>query len=489
MKVSENIFIAEPKWFSDFYQRPHLNPLLEKRRGQDCEIRKPLYVEYKNGLVCKPKNTQFILWILLFVFSTFFAASRTNSQTLIDSSLAGKMITSIQIQGNDKTHPSVILREMKLKEGDPLDLEQLEKDRKHIQNLNLFNRVLMVTEQEKDNVLLKIVVTEQWYVFPFPIVFVNERDWKKISYGLGLSHLNFRGRAETLVFSFWLGYNPSVHLDYTNPWMGGTRNLFTQVAFFYNQIRSKHYTDERITENHLGFQWELGKRFGYTTFLSFNLGYKEVQFAPAVPGQTLSPKGKDRIPHLGILLTWDCRDLKEYPHTGWYLHFSLQKSGFPSLMADYLKYRFELRTYVPLGLQRTLALRTKAELSSGQIPLYDRLYLGYSERIRGHFFDTSEGENMVLASMALRIPIVPIRYFHLPDRPELNNLKFGISLGFFADTGLTWFQNEHVRASMLQSGYGFGIHFHLPYIHVLRLEMAFDEKGNEQFIADLHVDI
>ena len=40
------LFILNTKWFSDFYRRPHLNPLLEKRRGPHCEIRKPLWFDY-----------------------------------------------------------------------------------------------------------------------------------------------------------------------------------------------------------------------------------------------------------------------------------------------------------------------------------------------------------------------------------------------------------------------------------------------------------
>jgi outer membrane protein assembly factor BamA len=137
----------------------------------------------------------------------------------------------------------------------------------------------------------------------------------------------------------------------------------------------------------------------------------------------------------------------------------------------------------------TLALRTKTNLSSGKIPIYDRVYLGYSERIRGHFFEKFEGENMAIASVVFRMPLLPIRYFNLRDISYLSNLKFGISLGFFIDTGLTWFQQDKIRASMLQSGYGMGIHLHLPYVNLLRFELAFDEESRGELIVDLEVDI
>ena len=104
-------------------------------------------------------------------------------------------------------------------------------------------------------------------------------------------------------------------------------------------------------------------------------------------------------------------------------------------------------------------------------------------------YETSEGENRALGSVAFRMPLIPLRYYHLDDVPQLQNLKFGMSMGIFADTGVIWFQKDRIDRSMFQSGFGFGLHFQLPYLQVLRLEMAFDEKWNRQFIVDIFVDI
>jgi outer membrane protein assembly factor BamA len=411
------------------------------------------------------------------------------SQTYIDSTLNGQKIQSIQIYGNEKTKSSVILREMKSKVGDILDPVKLKEDRKRIQNLNLFTRVEIAAVPIDEKAIIQVIVNEQWYFLPYPIFFINERDWGKLSYGAGIIHNNFRGRAELLIFSFWLGYNPSVQLAYANPWLGGNRNLFTQTDLYYKQIKSKHYEGENINENHLGVQWTMGKRFGYHTFLSFTLGYKEITFSPSIPGQTLSPDGKDKLPGLGCTFVWDHRDLKVYPHKGWYVRMSALKTGFPSITADYFKFGFDLRKYFSVGKKPTLAIRASADLSLGTIPVYNRVFLGYGERIRGHFFEKFEGEHRALAGIAFRFPVLPIRYFTISDMPQLRNLQFGISLGLFMETGLIWFQNERVNSSMLISGYGFGIHLHLPYIYILRLEMAFNEYGKKQYILDIGVDI
>ena len=418
----------------------------------------------------------------------FIGEGSLHGQVFLDSVLVGRRIDAIQIHGNQKTKASIILREMKSREGDTLVEALLIEDQKRIQNLNLFNRVTIFAQYQDRRVIVHVQVTEQWYIFPYPIFFINERDWDKLSYGAGLKHFNFRGRAEILDAFFWLGYNPSVQLDYINPWIGGRHHLSLRTNIYFQKVRSKHYRDEEVTENHTGAHGIVGKRFGYHTHLNMSLSYREVTFSPSDSGQTLSPDGRDRLPSLGLSLVWDHRDLIEYPHSGWYVYLSAVKTGLPSMTADYLFYGFDTRFYVPLG-RTTLAFRLTSDVSHGHIPLYDRLYIGYNERVRGHFFEAFEGENRALASAAFRIPLLPLRYVDLGDQSQMMNLKFGLSLGFFIDTGTVWFQSEDIKGLKFQTGYGLGLHIHLPYINVLRFEMAFNERGKKQFILDMGVDI
>ncbi len=410
------------------------------------------------------------------------------AQFLVDSTLAGQTIRAIEIRGNEKTRASVILREMEHRVGDPLDINRMEEDRKRIQNLNLFNRVVILTEHDtvQNGVMVQVWVTESWYIFPYPILFIHDRDWDKFSYGAGLVHLNFRGRAETLAASFWLGYDPSIQLEYDNPWIGGSRNLSVRFVGYYSRIRSKHFQD--VNENHTGLKGTLGKRFGLFTYLSLSMGYKEVTFSPPVSGQTLLSGGRDRLPNLGLLFVRDTRDLKEYPHSGWYFSLSAIQTGFPALVVNYLRTGLTLKQFTPVG-NCTIAMKLALNLSGGKIPVYDRIYLGYGDRVRGHFYETREGEEGFLAGLAFRFPLLPVRYFDLGSIHQLKNLKFGISAGFFADTGTVWYQNEKPSLGSMLSGFGAGLHIHLPYINLLRIELAFDEQGHEQWIADLYVDI
>ncbi len=432
----------------------------------------------------KNRNRLYMLLLGLLFASTIY------SQTFIDSTLTGTIITEVKVYGNNKTKQSIILREMKQRVGDRVVPEILEEDRKRIQSLNLFNRVVLHVRKNQEGAAVEIYVTEKFYFYPFPIIFFSEQDFKKFSYGAGVVHLNFRGRAEIIDGIFWLGYNPRIHLEYYNPWICGNRHLLFYTNLFSQKIKSKHYRDQKVYELHSGISIEIGKRFGLFSYLNFNLGYKQISISPPQPYEMVSGTNKDLLPSAGISFLYDSRDLKEYPSSGWKIYLWVNKKGVGSVTdVDYLFYGFDIRKYIPLGRRPSIAFRFTTNLSEGRVPVYDRVYLGYSERIRGHFNLVREGENRIISSIALHVPLLPIRYFSISNLNQLQNLKFGISLGLFVDTGSVWFQGENLKSLKFTSGFGFGIHFHVPYINLLRVEMAFDEKYNSQFITTFGVDI
>jgi outer membrane protein assembly factor BamA len=190
---------------------------------------------------CRLATTK-TLSLLLLVFLTPSDSTAQNYRQLADSNHVAvnwsTRIRHIMIDGNEKTKAEIILREMKLQKGGEFDELEAERDRMRILNLGLFNRVEIDAVPTNSGVILLVSVNEMWYIFPYPIIFRNERDWGKISIGAGLRHNNFRGRREIIDFSFWLGFNPSVRLRYTNPWILGKLKFYTTFSVFVWRIRN-----------------------------------------------------------------------------------------------------------------------------------------------------------------------------------------------------------------------------------------------------------
>ncbi|MBN1997706.1 BamA/TamA family outer membrane protein [candidate division KSB1 bacterium] len=427
----------------------------------------------------------FCFFIVLLVFTTVWAS---DDQAAAPDSL---IITDIVIVGNKKTKDFVITREMKTKIGDRFEAEKIERDRKRIQNLRLFTRIEVQHLASETGIVLIIFVAERWFVFPYPILYYNEKDWKKLSYGAGLLYQNFRGRNISLGSYFWLGYNPGYGVFLSNPWIGGSWKLYYNVELYDYKIKSQSLQLDRFDEAHRGFQFLLGKRFGYHTYLSTQLGYIRLSVPERLRHVTLSGNATDHLPSIALAFRYDNRDLVEYPKKGWFFDTYIKKTKYGNQI-DYTRYGIDVRKYTMVYRQISLGLRASTDLSEGEIPIYGRTFLGYLERVRGHFNDHREGENRLMGSAELRIPLLPVRYINLQSNSMLfgeysNNLPFGISCGIFYDTGAVWFQDGTLQKGDFLSGAGVGLHFHVPYIDILRLEYAFDEEKNAEFIVDIYV--
>ncbi|MCG8608558.1 hypothetical protein MJD09_26675 [bacterium] len=440
-----------------------------------------------------PKTKLLIHLLSLCLFLTITQATAQVSIAPQDSSASAlkTKIRTIILDGNEKTREEIIFREMTLKVGSQFDEIEAEKDRLRILNLGIFNRVEIDAVPTSTGVILLVSVTEMWYIFPYPIIFRNERDWGRISVGAGLLHNNFRGRRELIDFSFWLGFNPSVRLKYTNPWIFGKLKFYTSISVFARKVRNLSFTaiDSSVNENQIGFDSRIGKRFGHFTWLDLTFGYRRLTLSPDLLGQTLSASGTDKLPQIGFSFTYDRRDLWEYPHRGHYLNVWARKIGFSGAV-DYLRYGTDLRKYFAVGAS-TLAFRGSLNLSEGTIPIYDQVHFGFSTRIRGYFSDRFAGENRALGSAAFRFPIRKISYHNWGPFQGMgqygNNFRFGVSGAFFVDTGALWQQNKKLTKSDFLSGWGAGLHFFLPYQNILRLEYAFNEDWDGQLIIDLFV--
>jgi outer membrane protein assembly factor BamA len=164
------------------------------------------------------------------------------------------------------------------------------------------------------------------------------------------------------------------------------------------------------------------------------------------------------------------------------------KIGFGWSDVNYLRYGIDLRLYLPLFRSLSLGARTSGTLvSGGVIPTYARVFFGYRERIRGHFFEVLEGEDLVVGSLELRYAVLPAETFifhELPVPMEFKVWRFGICLSAFVDAGAVWFRQDGLQLEDFRRGQGVGLNFLLPYSYVVRIEYAWNAQWRGQWIVD-----
>jgi outer membrane protein assembly factor BamA len=435
-----------------------------------------------------------IILFLLAVASSYPQYNQSDSTSVLsifpDSTL---VVDSIIIVGNKTTKPFVILREMLLHSGDLISKEAVEYDKDRIYSLQLFNSVeirLETIQPPKTNLIVE--VNERWYIYPFPVWGIKDRDWKKFYYGLGIINTNFRGRNEKISATGTFGYEPSFNIYYRNPQINYSRDVFLETSLSYSRAENKSRTAKYLSgdyhQHFISMFTTLGKRVGNFNSFSASAGYQIVILSENRYGRLLNPWGKDAYPVFSLGYRYDTRDLNDYSFSGTLINFQVSKYGLFQPNINYWRYSLDYRRFIPMLPRLVLAARTFTSVSGGgRIPNYNHLYLGYSERIRGHYSELYEGEKIIGASAELRYIILRPRYFSLDGvfMPEFSVWKFGVVAALFGDAGTTWYKQNHLALNNFVKGYGAGLHFILPYGFVLRTEYAFNEYRDGEFIFDL----
>jgi outer membrane protein assembly factor BamA len=429
--------------------------------------------------------------IFALVFLSFPLRAQ-DSTSAVSSTMQPVTIDHIVIRGNQVTKDYVILREMSLKPGDTLSLKAAEYDKNRIYSLGLFNRVELSYDVEDHGATLYVDVNERWYIFPYLVLGFKDRDWDKLYYGLGILHDNFRGRNEKVSASFALGYDPFFALRYQNPILSLESNLFLSSRIYYSRERNKSLVSEasgpNFDEDEYGLEGTLGKRFGLFQSLSLTLGYGVLIVSQNRVERTLSPSGRDAFISAGLAFSHDTRDLAQYPSRGAYLGVSFSKYGLGESVVNYYRINFDSRTYVPVLEAVTLAGRLFVNLAGGgSVPNYGHVYFGYEERIRGHFKEVHEGEDILGSSLELRVPIIPVRFVKVGaiPIPEFSVWRLGVYAALFGDAGKVWYRSDSFNLDSLVRGYGVGLNFLLPYSGVFRIEYALNEVRRGEFIFDI----
>ena len=427
--------------------------------------------------------------LIALIFAPFTGRATLHAQTDIDLKLFnGRIIKDIAIIGNKHTKRKVIQRELLFGTGQVFNDSLVLQSKKRLENLWLFNRVEFIPFIEKandDSVSIIISVTERWYFFPYPVFEVQDRDWNKLTYGFGFAHLNFRGLNQKLQTSVQFGNRRGFKFTYLNPWIGDQAHLFAGVYLRTYELDNYSYD---FPEYHFYSVLHFGKYWTHD-FMSEIFFLRDHIHVNKEDAHYLASGTQTDVKYgLGIKTLVDHRDLYAYPTKGWYLNFTASKIGFFEPGLDYTQYVLDARKYIPLK-PFILAGRIYTVQTQGHLPVYDRVYFGYTERIRGHFAEVYQGSQLLFLGAAVRMPLIKVHYFSFnsPFLPDVftQNLKFGLNVGLFAEAGQVTDRREQFAISHFIKGFGAGLHFLLPYVEVLRFDIAFDEQLQHQFILEI----
>ena len=181
-------------------------------------------------------------------------------------------ISKITIIGNKITKKNIILREIVFSKNDSFAVTKLDQkikeSRRNLINLKLFNFVEITHLLQKNQAEIIINLTERWYIWPFPIIEISDRnfntwwnefkasnysDFSRLNYGVLLTWENFRGRNELLKIKIRKGFKEHYLFSYKVPYLNNKKTigvntsmqLFRRKKTFYKTENNAliYYTD------------------------------------------------------------------------------------------------------------------------------------------------------------------------------------------------------------------------------------------------------
>jgi outer membrane protein assembly factor BamA len=436
-----------------------------------------------------------------------------------DTIHAQSRISAVKITGNKKTRERVINRELTFKEGMLLDtadiLGNVLKSRDNLMNTNLFNKVDIQIQDSINGVkLVNINLAERHYLYPLPLFEIanrnfnewwEDKDFKRVTYGMTFIQSNFRGMNETIGFALRNGYNQQASVYYTIPY--ASRSMKAGLAFSTGFLRRKEITLRGANDHVVYFDSEnfIRESFWSSVRYSYRTGFHNTHFVDAElkhnrvgdtvarvnPNYFLEGRTEQTYLYLGYKYVSDHRDIRGYPLKGYYSEFEVSQTGFPLMNQNIylLALSSSVRYYQPLASNRVYFAGSMRGLVSGRSmqPFVNQRTLGYGNLfVRGYENYVVYGQDYYLAKSNLKYRFLSTEFVRIPRMLFLS--KTGVPVDFylnaFADSG---YMNDRqssepaYAANRFLLGHGIGLDIVIYKMRVFRLDYALNQFGERGF--------
>lgn len=286
-------------------------------------------------------------------------------------------VERIEISGNVRTMDEVIRREFRFAEGDAFNAAKLRRSRQRIQDLDFFEKVEVdqVQGSSPDRAVVKVNV--------------EEKSTGSLSIGAGFStssgilgdlsvrERNLLGRGQDLRATLLLGQKQQqVDLSFTEPYFLD-RNVVAGADLYYVQTdrRSESSFDTRTIGGALRAGYPITERLNQNW--RYTLKRQTIRNVPSDASIFVQQaEGTDVVSEVSHSLTYDRRDSRINPTTGYYSKFTTDVAGLGGDVR-YLRNRLDAGYYYPVTKEWI------ASLSGGVGYIFG---LGEDERLLDRFF-------------------------------------------------------------------------------------------------------
>ncbi len=369
-------------------------------------------------------------------------------------------ITSIKIEGNKYTLPTIITRELPLKAGDYFNYNDIKQGLTNLRSTNLFDEIFLNVKRDGDKNTLIIDVKEKTASLlrvGFRIDNENKAqlsldlvDENLFGSGTELGLLLFggtRNRAYSLehksnrIFNTYLTYKINAYYKFDDIYTYD-QDVFKGTSHFERKQNGEYRQIFYGGSVSLGTQVE---RFGNLIFE----GKYQVDQVENLQ-QNLQMPYRDNIVSLKASSTIDTQDKYPYPRRGFYFKGEYE-SAQTILGGDigFTNINFYYKSYFTFGGASTLSPRFELGFADKTLPLSEQYSLGGQNSFFGMRDNEFRGRQIFLASLEYRYEL-PFKIF------------FDTYFKARYDLGYAWPEQEEIRFKDLRHGIGTTLSFDTP---------------------------
>ena len=393
------------------------------------------------------------------------------------------IVEDFKVKGNVKTKDKVILREIRLKKGEPFNSALARRSLNRIQNLGFFEDVNMKLNpgRQPNAVEMEVDVVEM-NTGTFGIG-AGYSDADGFVGMVSIGDKNFRGTGDSILLRWEFGGadNKNYEFTYRKPWLD-KKETSMNISLYdltneYADYDRKGDEIARYDKKRIGQELTLGRPQGEFVRHSITLKHREDKYVEKISGynmqyyedsfnKELEPGGRysqfngkwpataqeRRDENFGttnsITYTrvYDSRDNIYDPHAGKRNSYSFEWAG---LGGDFKfeKISVNYRYYLPLRRDRVLAFDLAAGYAWGDMPLSQRFSVGGADTLRGYKDDQFRGNSMLRGTVEYRFPI----------RKKVQGVVF-------YDIGYAWDKRDQSAfdLDLMEHGYGLGLRINSP---------------------------
>jgi len=381
----------------------------------------------------------FSIFLIFIIFSQLY--SLENKQA----------ISKILIYGNTKTKETIIRRALSLKEGQKFDPDLIEKRKKKLMDLKIFTHVEIETKKSDEGIILLVIVKEKSAIFITPQIGYAEETYKSF-FGFKLGYNNLSGKNQELwLTAIPLGNLKKIEFGYQNNYY---IDFFWRISLGNLWYRNEFYD---FKENRLVGKILMGNKISK---LETNLwaSFEKVKIDNS---SLLHPDAPEELFKLGININYNSKDWEIYPTKGIVAGIGFYKALNRSWKTVYDRSMFRFSSFFKLWKKNVLALDFKSIISEGNVPIYDSLFFGGLNTLRGFSVQAYSGSNYIVFTSEYRIPI---------------EKRSGTALYLFSDFGSITNRKEDFSLKNFKSDYGVGLFWVLMEESNFRIDLSLSPK-------------